>query len=75
MNDAEDSEKDVDIERLRKHAGQLSEHYDTAQIVVTKLNPDGSTRRIAQGIGNWYARYGSVIEWIKTEEEKAKQEL
>lgn len=75
MNDAEDNQADKDIERVRKHTSQLSEFYDTAQIIVTKLKSNGSTRRIAQGSGNWYARYGSVKEWITEVEEKAKQDL
>lgn len=75
MNDAENNQPDQDIELLRKHTSQLSEYYDTTQIIVTKLKSDGGTKRIAQGSGNWYARYGSVKEWVNNEEEKAKQDL
>lgn len=72
MNESKDPDGDIDL--LRKHCAQLSEHFDSVRIVVTK-DGDGSTRRVSQGTGNWYAQYGSVKDWLMSEEEAARKEI
>lgn len=43
----------------------LSEHFDTVQIVATRVDPDGGTTDLyANGMGNEYARIASMDEWL-----------
>ncbi len=55
---------------LRAHALQLSEHFDSVQILASFPTSDGGTHGMAAGEGNWYARLGTAHEFI----EKAKAE-
>lgn len=60
----------ADAKRVEEHLAQLGEHFDTVTILVTKH--DGSsedgTLKIVRGQGNWFARYGQMIEWIRTQD-------
>jgi uncharacterized protein YehS (DUF1456 family) len=66
--------EDPDATLLQKHAAALSEHFDSVQIFVTRLEAN-ATRCFVHGEGNWYARYGQVIDWIKREDEHGYQEI
>ncbi len=60
---------DAAVRRLQQHAVRLSEHFDTVQIICTKLEAGTpSTRIIALGTGNFYARVGSTRAWVTHEE-------
>lgn len=74
MIDQDDNE-DADLEMLRKHAGMLSEHFETVQIFATKLVPDGGTITVSQGSGNWYARYGQIKEWCVKQDETTRKNV
>lgn len=50
---------------LRRHTGQLAEHFSSVQIVATRLEEDGSTTGFAKGAGDYYARRGVSQEWLK----------
>lgn len=76
MNSASDHEEiDEGLKILKAHAVAMSEHFDSVQIIATKLMPDGSTRMRPYGEGNWYARYGSVRDWLKREEYRSMREV
>ena len=53
---------------LHLHVNQLMEHFDTVHIFVTKFqregNPDATTNG-HWGRGNWFARYGQIIRWLR----------
>lgn len=60
-----------DIERIKRAAEVLSEHYDTVQIFATRHESgkiDG-TMRWQFGVGNWFARIGQVKEFCLREDE------
>lgn len=64
-----------ELERIVKsHVAQLSEHFDSVQIVCTKQH-EGGTIVVPYGEGNWFARYGSVKEWVVKREEAMRMEL
>lgn len=67
-------EKDPMFCMVRKCAEELIEHCDTVQIFVTNHRDDG-TQSINHGLGNWYARYGQVSEWIIKNNEDAKENV
>lgn len=46
-------------------AAVLSEHFDAVQIVVSKIQPNGSTRCLKSGTGNWYARQAMCSEFVR----------
>lgn len=64
-----------DLELVKRHLAQLSEHFDAVQIFATRYNAnklegfdeDGLTTRINVGTGNYFARYGHVAYWLKQE--------
>ena len=58
-----EQEDDDRLKRLAKAADLLAEHFSTVQIIATYEDGDVTTPFIS-GRGNWYARYGSVIEWV-----------
>lgn len=68
-SDFDDVKKRCD-EILDKHAAMLAEDFDTVLILVTKLRADGTTYGKALGTGNWYARYGHMLDYM----EKLKSE-
>lgn len=74
--DAE-SGKSQDDQLVTKAIEQLGEHFDTIQIFATRYTggEKGGTVHVCKGDGNWYARYGQVVEWINREEESARIEM
>lgn len=50
---------------LRNVASQLAEHFDSVQIVTTKLNPDGTTSWNTGGAGDYFARKEACREYVK----------
>lgn len=61
--DADESEFDRDMALIKSHAAQLSEHFDSVQVFVTRYR-GGETVSVAHGCGNWFARYGQVKDWV-----------
>lgn len=64
-------------ERLEKIARELGEQFDTVSIFVTQYEPEelDGTRHVEVGVGNWYARYGQVKEWVIRQEEEARESV
>jgi hypothetical protein len=59
---------------LQGAASTLAEHYDSVQIIATYRNSEGLTGLHHHGVGNWYAREGSVREWIKVQDARTREE-
>ena len=66
------SDPDPQIAEIERHVAQLEEHFDSVQIICTG-HRDGKTTSTCSGSGNWYARIGSVREWLTTQDEHAKE--
>lgn len=65
---------DSDKELICRTARSLAEHFDSVQIFVSRHQPaelDG-TMRVSIGTGNWYSRYGQIVEWVNMENERAR---
>ena len=59
----------IDMAYVNKAIELLISHYDSVQIFCTKVSEDGqNTTHVHRGKGDWYARYGLVKAWVKTEE-------
>ena len=59
-----DQEAD-DIDRVRRAAVLLMEHFDTVQIFATRhVDDDTGTVSVQWGGGNWFARRGQIGEWV-----------
>lgn len=70
-------QENKDIERVKKAVETLSEFFDTCQIFCTRHESgemDG-TVNVKQGVGNWFARYGQVKEWVLIEEEVSRSKV
>jgi hypothetical protein len=59
---------------LKKAIHDLGEHFGSVQIFVSTHQPAevGRTVHASAGVGNWYARYGQIREWIIRTEEETK---
>jgi hypothetical protein len=72
MKNAENTET-AEIELLKLAAQNLGEHFEAVHIFASRDEPEeGGTVRYSYGLGNWFARYGQVREWILREEENAR---
>jgi hypothetical protein len=65
-------EPETDLEMIERHARALGEHFDSVQIFATNHNASGGgdTRSFTYGVGNFYARYGQVTEWMLRSDEQ-----
>jgi hypothetical protein len=75
-DESEDSaqQKELDLAEVKRHARALMEHFDNIQIFVNRHDPkgddEGGTLNIQWGLGNWFARYGQIREWLVIEENR-----
>jgi len=55
----------------------LGEHFDSVQIFCSRHEStlEDGTVLACKGIGNWYARYGQVQEWIVKQDEVTRVEI
>ena len=67
---------DEDQRRVQAALDALGEHFDSVMIFVTlHTSTEDGTEAYAKGIGNWYARYGQVVEWVNREEAVSRNEV
>jgi len=59
------SEIELANKELAAASARLSEHFDSVQIICTKLCPDGSTDWVAWGKGDFYARKGACRDFLE----------
>lgn len=61
-----DAEETEDMKRVKAAAEVLIEHFDAVQIMATRSAPDlDGTLNVSYGTGNWFARYGHAVDWVK----------
>jgi hypothetical protein len=67
------NDENEEISMVKKHASELGEHFDTVQIFCTRheSGTEDGTVTIKMGTGNWFARYGQVVEWVKKQDERS----
>ncbi len=66
--------EDKKFELLKNQANLLAESFTTIQIFASVTNDEGETISYNWGDGNYNARYGQVIRWIKAEDAKELKE-
>jgi len=67
MNPQAEKENDALYDMLRRVAIQLGEHFNSVQVLATKVEPSGGTTLFRMGVGDWYARRGAAQEFIEKE--------
>jgi hypothetical protein len=73
MYEQEYNSEEEDMQIIMNHCAQLSEHFETVQIFVTKLcKKEDGTINAQYGEGNWFARYGQIRQWVIKEEKSFK---
>lgn len=76
MNGTDERGEREDLTILKNHSAQLMEHFDTVQIFCTRnRGNECGTVRAAYGAGNWFARYGQIACWLKTQDEETRKEV
>lgn len=68
---SDNAQRDADVAMIRRHLAELGEHFDTAQIFVTRHMPaeEDGTVTLQMGTGNYYARVGHIGEWMVAQNE------
>lgn len=66
----------ADLNRIKDAAQKLGEHFDSVQIFATRSESGEleGTLNFHVGVGNWFARYGQVKQWLIKEDEAARLE-
>lgn len=66
--------ENVDLKMLEKHLAELSEHFDSVHIFVTRHEQGESNGTINanMGTGNWFTRYGQILEWQVRQDENSR---
>lgn len=66
-----------DVIRCQEAAQALGEHFDSVQVFATRHEEGTShgTINIHVGVGNWFARFGQVRDWVVKKEEETKVEI
>ncbi len=65
MSDQKDME-----EMVKRRCHELSEHFDTVRIFVTRhRGEDATTEGYSSGVGNFYAQRGQISEWLVKQDE------
>lgn len=64
MDSDESKQAQIDSQQIDKAINLLSDHFDTVQIFCTRTE-NGQTVHVTMGVGNWFARYGHVIDWLR----------
>jgi hypothetical protein len=63
---SEDQQREQDLNNLHKAClAVIGCNFDTVEIIATRVDAETGTVAAHVGIGNWYARYGSVVAWVK----------
>lgn len=63
----EQTEKDRELGIVKSHCAMLQEHFDSVQVFVTRYDSSAGTVNVAWGSGNYFSRYGQVVQWIEKE--------
>lgn len=66
--------EDADMALIKSHVSVLAEHFDSVQVFCTRHDNQNlkGTINAHYGAGDWFARYGHVSTWLKTEENNMK---
>jgi hypothetical protein len=55
---------------INESAAKLAEHFDSVQIVASRVEESGGTRSWHGGLGDWYARRGLCEEFIERDQSR-----
>lgn len=68
------SDEHPDVARVRQAAQALAEYYDSVQIFASRdeSGEHEGTVNVHIGVGNWFARYGQVKDWVIKIEEQTR---
>ena len=73
MTPEEEESRKADLALVQSHVTAFGEQFDTVQIFVTRhaaVELDG-TINIGLGAGNYFARFGQVVEWQVKQNEQS----
>jgi hypothetical protein len=80
-DDVEDG-RDDDEKLIDRHITMLMEHFDSVQIFCTQHQPDASepggggvTISVSRGLGNWFSRYGQIIDWLAMQDQRSRNKI
>jgi hypothetical protein len=72
MTEEDEKDSDMLVALIQAQADRLGEHFDSVQIIATKIySGNDDYVRFNAGNGNYYARLGSTDEWVRVQKQKA----
>lgn len=54
--------------KIEHFAKEMLEHVDAVRIFVSYPGPNNVTKSFNTGLGNYYAQYGQIREWLITQD-------
>ncbi len=74
MDPDTDQDESEDLKRIYDAAVKLGEFFDNVSIFVSKheQGEEGGTIHLNTGVGNFFARYGQVRDWMLREDERSR---
>jgi hypothetical protein len=73
-DEIESNQRKEDMDRIDRVVHQLSEHYCTVHVFVSRHEGDkDQTRSVNRGSGSWFSRYGQIREWLVYEDERIRE--
>jgi hypothetical protein len=69
----DDNERNQLMAMMTAVAAKLGEHFGSVRIIATREN-GGSTESFTVGSGNYFAQFGSAVEWVEKQNEQARLE-
>jgi hypothetical protein len=65
---------EADLTKIQDALNVLCEHFDAVHIFASRHEPEteDGTVSVQKGVGNWYARYGQITEWMVKQDEFAR---
>lgn len=63
----ETSQRDKKMSLIQNQAAILASSFDSVMIFCTKHEEGGDTAHYSYGVGNWFARYGQITDWLNQE--------
>lgn len=64
-DDTPDEIEAEDFKHLAEAVRLLNQHFDTVHVFVSRVE-GGQTLGASQGSGNWFARFGQIEVWVRS---------
>lgn len=77
VDENDDEPEHEEMRRVREACETLNEHFDAVHIFasVHEAGQEDGTVNVSYGLGNWFARYGQIREWLVKTDERSREHV